>query len=52
MGGPLSVILTDIHMVRTENKVVNPMNPPLNKRFVDKIYNKRNKSQHDALFEA
>ena len=31
MGGPMSVILGDIHMVRTENKVVKPMNPPLNK---------------------
>ena len=26
MGGPLSVILADIHMVRTENEVVKPMN--------------------------
>ena len=52
MGGPLSVILADIHMVRTENEVVKPMNRPLYKRFVDDIYNKRNKSQEDVLFEA
>ena len=52
MSGPLSVILADINMVKTENKVVKPMNPPFYKRFVDDIYNKRNKSQHDVLFEA
>ena len=38
MGGPLSVILADIHMVRTENEVVKPMNSPLYKQFVDGIY--------------
>ena len=52
MGGPLSVILADIHMVRTENEVVKPMNPRFYKRFVDDIYSKRNKSQQDVLFEA
>ena len=51
MGGPLSVILADIHMVRTENEVVKPMNPPFYKRFVDDIYSRRNKSQQDVLFE-
>ena len=51
MGGPLSVILADIHMVRTENKVIKPMNPPFYERFVDDIYSKRNKSQQDVLFE-
>ena len=52
MGGPLSVILADIHMVRTENEVVKPLNPPFYKRFVDDIYSRRNKSQQDVLFEA
>ena len=51
-GGPLSVISGDIHMVRTGNEVVKPMNPPFYKRFVDEIHRKRNKSQQDALFEA
>ena len=51
-GGPLSVILADIHVARTENEVVKPMNPPFYKRFVDDIYSKRNKSQKDVLFEA
>ena len=48
----MSVILADIHMVKTENEVVKPMNPPFYKRFVDDIYSKRNKSQKDVLFEA
>ena len=52
MGSPLSVILADIHMVRTENEVVKPLNPPFYKRFVDDIYSRRNKSQQDVLFEA
>ena len=52
IGGPLSVILADIHMVRTENEVVKPVNPSFYKRFVDDIYSKRNKSQQDVLLEA
>ena len=36
--GPLSVILTDINMVRTENEVVKPMKPPFYERFVDVIW--------------
>ena len=52
MSDPSSVILADIHMVRTENNIVKPMNPPFYKRFVDDIYSKRNQSQQDVLFEA
>ena len=52
MSGPLSVILADIHMLRTENEVVKPMKSPFYKRFVDDIYSKRNKSQQDILFQA
>ena len=49
MGGPLSVILLDIHMVKTENEVARPRNPPFYKRFVDDIYSKRNKFQQEDL---
>ena len=52
MDGPLSVILADMHMLRTENEVVKPMDSPFYKWFVDDIYSKRNKSQQDVLFEA
>ena len=51
MGGPLSVILADIHMVRTENEVVTPMKAPFCKHFVDAKYSRRDKSQQDVLFE-
>ena len=42
MGGPLSVILSDIYMTKTERKVM---------RFVDDIINKRHKDQPDDLFQ-
>ena len=50
--GPLSVIFADIHMVRAENEVVKPMNPPFYKRIMDDISSRKNKFQQDALFEA
>ena len=34
MSGPLSVILVDMRMVRTENEVVKPMNPSFYKQFI------------------
>ena len=52
MGGPLSVILADMHMARTENEAVKQMNPPFYKRFVDDIYSRTNKFQQDVFFEA
>ena len=52
MDDPLSVILADIHMIRTENEVVKPMNCPFYKRFSDKTYRGRNNFQQDCLFEA
>ena len=52
MDGPLSVILADIHMIKTENESVKPMNPPFYKWFLENISGKRHKSQHDVLFEA
>ena len=39
-------------MVKTENEVVKPMNPPFYKWFVDDIYSRRNKFQQDVLFAA
>ena len=52
MGGLLSVILADMHMVKTENEVVKPTNPPFYIKFVDDIYGKRNKFQREISFEA
>ena len=50
MGGPLSVIFSDIYMTKTELEVVNPSKPKFYKRFVD-IINRRNKNQPDDLFQ-
>ena len=43
MGGPLSVILSNIYMTRTERKVVEPTKLNFYKRFVSDIINKRYK---------
>ena len=43
IGDPLSVILGDIHMVRTENEVVKPISPPFCERLVSDIYSRANK---------
>ena len=51
MGGPLSVIFSDIYMTKTERKVVQPTKPQFYKRFID-IINKRYKDQPDNLFQA
>ena len=51
MGGPLSVIFSDIYMTKTEEEVVKPTNPSFYKRFVDDIISKKKKDQPDLLFE-
>ena len=52
MGGPLSVIFSDIYMTKTERIVVEPTKPQFYKRFVDDIITKRYKDQPDNLFQA
>ena len=43
MGGPLSVIFSDIYMTKTEEEVVKLTNPNFYKRFVDDIISKKEK---------
>ena len=50
MGGPLSVILSDIHMIKMENDVVIPFNPTFYKRYVDDIITKRKINKVDSLY--
>ena len=50
MGGPLSVTMADIHMIRTENEVVKPMKPLFYKRYVDDIYSYSKKNCTDQLY--
>ena len=51
MGGPLSVILSDICMTKMEEEVVKPTNPSFYKRFVDDIISKKEKYQPNFPFE-
>ena len=49
MGGPLSVILSNIFMTKLERKVVLPVKPAFYKRYVDDIITRRKKNQPDKL---
>ena len=51
MGGPISVVLSNIFCVKMEFDVVKPFRPKLYKRYVDDIYSKRIKNQPHQLFE-
>ena len=50
MGGPLSVTLSDIHMISTENNVVKTEKLLFYRHFVDIII-KRKKNENDIIFE-
>ena len=52
MGGPLSVTLSDIHMIRMETDVVVPIRPIFYKPYIDDIYNRRQKNTSDVLYDA
>ena len=51
MGGPLSVTLSDICMVKMENNNVIPHKPIFYKWYVDDIINCRKKHEEDLLFK-
>ena len=51
MGGPLSVIMSNIFMTKLENDVVKPMRPIFYKRFVDDCINRRARNEPDVLLE-
>ena len=51
MGDPLFVVtLADIHMIRVKNDVMVPIRPIFYKRYVDDIYNRRQKNAVDKLY--
>ena len=52
MGGPLSVTLSDIFVIKMENGIVIPMKPIFYRSHVDDIYNRRKKNVEDSLFKA
>ena len=49
MGGPLSVTLTDIYIIRKENDVFKPLKPVIYKRYVDDIHSRCKKNCTDQL---
>ena len=51
MGGPLSVIFSNIFLSKLEKEKVLPLHPPMYKRFVDDVINKRKKNIPDSLLE-
>ncbi|XP_066924596.1 uncharacterized protein [Clytia hemisphaerica] len=51
MGGPLSVILSDICMTKIENSLVVPRNPSFYYRYVDDIITRRRRDKPDELFK-
>ena len=51
MGCPLSVTLAGIHMIRIETDVMVPIRPIFYKRYVDDIYNRRQKNAVDKLYD-
>ena len=52
MGGPMSVIISNIFMTKLEKDVVAPRKPALYKRYVDDIFTKRKKNAPDELLLA
>ena len=51
MGGPLSVTLADVHMIRMETDVVVPIRPIFYKQYLDDIYNRHQKNTVDKLYD-
>ena len=51
MGGSLSVILADIHMIRMEIDAVVPLRPIFYERYVHVMYNPGNKNIVDKLYD-
>ena len=52
MGGPLSVIVSGIFIIKMENDIVIPTKPIFYRRYVDDIYNRKKKNVEDSLFRA
>ena len=51
MGGPMSVVFSDIFMCKMEFDVVVPAKSIFYKRYVDDMYVRRKKNDVDKLFE-
>ena len=52
MGGPISVVFSDIYICKMEEDVVKLLKPIFYKRYVDETYVKRKRNEADTLFDA
>ena len=52
MGGPISVVLSDIYVCKMEEDIVAPSKPLFYKRYVDDTYVRRKKNETDELYNA
>ena len=52
MGGPISVVLSDIYVCKMEEDIVAPSKPLFYKRYVDDTYVIRKKNETDELYNA
>ena len=52
MGGPISVVFSDIYMCKVEEDVVKPLKLIFYKLYVDNTYVKRKRNEADTLFDA
>ena len=52
MGGPLSVVFSNIFLTKLENDIIKPLKPKFYRRFVDDVINRRRKDLEDTMFYA
>ena len=50
MGGPISVVFSDIYVCKMEEDIVIPTNPIFYKRYVDDTYVQRKNHETDKCF--
>ena len=52
VGGPISVVFSDIYMCKMEEDIVKPLNPIFYKHYMGDRYDKRKRNEADTLFVA
>ena len=52
VGGPISVVFSDIYMCKMKEDVLKPFKPIFYKRYMDDTYVKRKRNEADTLFDA
>ena len=52
MGGPISVVLSDIYVCKMEEDIVTPSKPLFYKRYMEYTYVRTKKNETDELYNA